>query len=106
MIKGLDELTANLQKLAKIADTELTPGAAVLLESIRNNAPVNTGNLRDGYVIDGNSIVTDVPYAADVEYGTQRMPAQPHVRPAIDEHQDAIAKAIADDIAQQIAKVL
>jgi len=47
-----------------------------------------TGRLKTGYRVrlagDGAEIYTDTPYWRYVEYGTSKMRAQPHVRPAIE----------------------
>lgn len=54
--------------------------------------PVDTGRLRNSYTHDVRTgeeavyIGTNVEYAPYVEYGTSRMDAQPHLKPAVEDH--------------------
>lgn len=53
--------------------------------------PVDTGNLRNSITHeqggeDFEVVGTNVEYAPYVEYGTQRMKAQPYIKPAVEEH--------------------
>ena len=48
------------------------------LKRVKALAPVDTGRLRDGYHIDGDAVVNEVPYALAVEYTHS-----PHIRPAL-----------------------
>lgn len=56
-------------------------------EAIKNEAPVRTGNLRDGHIVRVNgltaSILNDVDYAPYVIYGTSRQPANNYPQRAI-----------------------
>lgn len=57
----------------------------------KRNAPVDTGQLRAGYrseiSVTGRrgEVVTNVEYAPYVEFGTRKMRAQPHLRPAFEQ---------------------
>jgi len=116
---GMKELVANLEKIAKAAmDTEPKVKQVLLkpAEAIRDHAksivPVRTGNLRDAiYATTGPAdlpgaiagvSLNAAPYAADVEYGTSRTPAQPYFRPAVTQTEARYA----DDIAPGIAKIV
>lgn len=68
-------------------------------------SPVDTGALQKSYVATPESatsavVGSDLDYSVYVEYGTSKMPAQPHLTPAVDAARpDFIArltKAIAD----------
>lgn len=41
-----------------------------LLNNIKQNTPVNTGKLRDGWKIQGDNIINDIEYCEYVEFGT------------------------------------
>lgn len=84
----------------------LRAGGARIERSAKINAPVDTGNLRasinttsTGDGRRGRMTVRVGPtanYAPYVELGTSRMAPQPFLGPAVDEHEDAIIKALAD----------
>ena len=55
--------------------------------------PVDSGNLKNSITHDRGGedfeiVGTNVEYAPYVEYGTQRMKAQPYIKPAVEEHVD------------------
>jgi HK97 gp10 family phage protein len=50
--------------------------------------------------------VVGADYAPDVEFGTYKMIAQPFLRPAIDEHQGDILKAIAVEMQKEIKNLV
>jgi hypothetical protein len=55
----------------------------------------------------GSSAVTvDVPYAADLEYGTTRMAARPFLRPAVANTSDAARTLLADAVGRTVAAAL
>lgn len=65
--------------------------AQAIVDEIRASprTPELTGALERGYRAvsaggGGAAVVTDVEYWMHQEYGTSRMPANPHVRPAVD----------------------
>ena len=108
-IRGLRELTRKLRKISGIRPQVVRPGAAVIVHYGKQNAPVDTGYLRSsGFDRDadyGADVVFGAPYSAHVEFGTSRTPAQPYVRPAIDEHEGEIVKAIADEAWREIERL-
>jgi HK97 gp10 family phage protein len=108
-ITGLKELTAKLRSIKGIRPQVVRPGADVAVHYAKKNAPVDTGYLRDsGFSRDadyGADIVFGAPYSAYVEMGTSRAPAQPYVRPAIDEHEGEIVDAIAEEAWREIERL-
>jgi len=114
---GADRLIARLVKVANALD----PGAARVLKTVAENTrdtakelcPVDTGSLQRsirvqvharpaGHVhsvgISAGGYVTNprtgrkVDYAVHVEYGTSRTPAQPFMRPAVEQHKKELQK--------------
>lgn len=63
--------------------------------------PVDTGRLRNSYTHDVRKqeeavyIGTNVEYAPYVEMGTSKMKAQPHLKPAVVDHEDEYKKIAA-----------
>jgi HK97 gp10 family phage protein len=61
------------------------------LSAARDNAPVDTGKLRDSGHIEGEEVIFDAtnaqgqPYGFHVEYGTRHAPAQPFLTPAAEQ---------------------
>jgi HK97 gp10 family phage protein len=109
MIRGLRELTAKLRNIKGIRPQVVLPGAVVIVGYARRKAPVDTGYLRDsGFSREadyGADVVFAAPYAYFVETGTSRAPAQPYVRPAMDEHEGEIVDAIADEAWREIERL-
>ncbi len=97
----------------------------MIQQTAQGYVPVDTGNLRESITVSveetGSTVVgrvsTDVEYAAYVEYGTGMrgmesagagagpynpnwpgMPAQPYMRPALDEARGAIKEIFASNI--------
>jgi HK97 gp10 family phage protein len=109
MVRGLKELTAKLRNLKGIRPQVVRPGAEVIVHYGKKNAPVDTGYLRDsGFSRDadyGADVIFGAPYSAHVELGTSRAPAQPYVRPAMDEHEGEIVDAIADEAWREIERL-
>jgi hypothetical protein len=107
-IKGLKELTAKLRNIKGIRPQVVLPGAVVIVGYARRKAPVDTGYLRDsGFSREadyGADVVFAAPYADGVETGTSRSAAQPYVRPSIDEHENEIVGAIAEEAWREIER--
>lgn len=107
-IEGLSELHAKLIKLKDIKDNPdaLLAGAYVLEAGAKRRAPVDTGFLRasgsSNKTTGGAEVVFTANYAYYQEFGTSKMPAQPFVRPTIDEDGDKIVEAVADELQQDI----
>lgn len=88
----------------------LLAGAYKLQGYAMENAPVDTGNLRNSFesveTDSGAEMRVNTDYAYFVEVGTIKMKAQPYVRPAIDEHEADIVKAIANQIEKDMRSKL
>lgn len=79
----------NAVEIAKWRALEIMGGMA---ESYaKQNAPVDTGNLRNSithmpYDENTEMIATTVKYAPYQEFGTRKMKAHPYLRPAVENH--------------------
>jgi len=103
-LTGLDQALANLRAVGEAlhsdAAQEVFQGVGDPIASTAQAiAPKRTGRLAAGihaqaYMRDGVPAVIvacdDVPYAADVEFGTHKDRAQPFLRPAADEAKASI----------------
>lgn len=78
------------------ANAVMLAGAEVVLEHALDLVPVDTGELKDSGAVDREevSVGFGTDHAEAVEFGTSRSPAQPFLRPAVDEHQDEILEAM------------
>jgi HK97 gp10 family phage protein len=54
-------------------------------EIAKEIVPVDTGALRDSISAGPDYLAADMPYASFVEYGTEKMDAQPFMTPAINQ---------------------
>ncbi|MDI9578101.1 MAG: hypothetical protein QM398_08215 [Thermoproteota archaeon] len=75
--------------IRKSADELMSKNSKEVLEIVKIMVPVRTGRLKRSYrrgheAVCRWSIKSAVPYAGFVEYGTVKMNAQPHVRPAVE----------------------
>lgn len=70
-----------------------------LRDLVRELAPVDTGELKASYKIEGYSVVSRSDHAYYQEYGTRYHPPQAHMRPAVDQRRrpyfDEMARAAA-----------
>jgi HK97 gp10 family phage protein len=71
-------------------EVKIDPAAEEVLAAAEHLVPVDTGALKDSLHIEdapggGKRVVADTPYAVFVEFGTENMPAEPYLRPALDE---------------------
>jgi HK97 gp10 family phage protein len=101
------KLYAQLDRISDINQvSSIRPGAEVILRHAQENAPVDTGFLRDsGQIVeesDGVAVEFTADYAAAVEYGTSKMAAQPYLRPAIDEYEKEILSVVADKVQEEV----
>lgn len=98
-VLGLARTLANLARVAGGAEVAEEVAERVVstevAETAKSLAPVDTGALRDSIAQTSEGVVVGAPYAVFVEYGTSESPAQPFVRPAIDEaHEETAAVAV------------
>lgn len=75
----------------------LNKAGLIVLRSAKQNSPVDTGNLRRSNMMEkstpGNCevrIYNNADYAAYVEAGTSKSPAQPFMQPALEQNKTAI----------------
>lgn len=76
--------------------------AREILDDVRADAPVRTGELRSSYEAwedaDGAHVGSDAKHAPPVEFGTSDTPAQPHVRPAVNRARLTIGRSVASEV--------
>lgn len=96
LIEFIGAVKTNLENLDYILDQDLREYLEEAVSLAQLYVPVDTGRLRDSirlegeagnYVLiaDARNPVSGEPYGGYVEYGTSRMPAQPYMRPALNE---------------------
>ena len=70
--------------------------------------PVDTGRLRNSitHAVEGKEVFVGsaTEYAASVEYGTVKQPAQSYARPTADAEQSHVIDDVRDELAIQIGK--
>lgn len=98
-VKGVDEIVANLRQMASKVKTVLPDavdaGGQIVVESIQDRAPVQTGRLRRSIKkktklsANGQKATSTIgpddsaAYAIDVELGNAHAAAQPFMRPGL-----------------------
>jgi HK97 gp10 family phage protein len=89
-------------------------GALIVEGRAKELAPVDTGNLRASLQAEllaagtrgaEAQVGTGVSYAAHQEFGTHRMPAHPFLRPALDESEQAVRRAVGDVVRRAVEGV-
>lgn len=122
-LKGFDEYLAKIAALGRDIDEAaakgLLAGAEIIQDSMRDLAPVDTGNLRahikiKGPLRDGNftyvdvGLINEITYTDPVtarygnvqEYGSANTPAHPFIRPGIDHARKAAMAALRESLEQ------
>lgn len=88
------DMAALEREIRPQVDRELERAAEAGAEDARRRVPVDTGRLRDSIKVartaNGARYGSDVDYALFVEFGTVDTPAQPFLRPGLDD----VAKAL------------
>jgi HK97 gp10 family phage protein len=106
-IIGLDRLSNTLRRLADrvrgISEDAVNELADEMVVRMKGAVPVDTGNLRDSIKKEGSGTrltvgPRDVDYAAYVEFGTSRAPAQPYVSPVVEWAKHNAPQRIADRV--------
>jgi len=110
-ITGLARLRQRLEDLPEEIRQALVKGVRESAEAVRDdvqrNVPADTGNLRESVDIRyrEGGLVADVGwfepadfYAAFVEYGTRRQPAQPSLHPALQRERGRYAARLTDEV--------
>ena len=119
-IEGTDETIRNLGRIndAVLAELEqaVMPGTEVVAESARQKVPVDTGKLKESIQArvtkknaSGVTVIvaagTDEYYWLFIEFGTSKMPAQPFLRPALDENRAAVKREFGAQLKAIIGEV-
>lgn len=88
----IDNSQAFLDALPDVMREALSEIGERAVSYAKDDVAVDTGATRDSidYSVDGNTLTlgANTPQALFVEIGTQRMPARPYLRPALEEHGD------------------
>lgn len=125
-IKGTEELEKKLKAInSDVSDkieTAIKSGALIVQNDSKKRVPYKTGTLRRSIHMETVEkskrnvkvkVGTDVPYARRIEYGftgedslgrTFNQPAQPYLRPSLDENTADIQKEIAGAMKQVFRK--
>lgn len=114
MVRLVDNSAQAVAAAKRGALNGLTTIALLVVNDAKLYAPVLTGHHRRsiGYVIkqDGDKLIAIIGHQSDyglwLEIGTRHMAARPHFRPALDKNEGALAGAIAQGAAAEIAASL
>ncbi len=103
IVGGMARLMQQLDQVGlEFTVDDLMAGAQVIFDYSQELCPVDTGFLKaSGRVYptgDDVEIAYEADYASFVEFGTYKMAAQPYLRPAFDEAEDAALSAIVDSV--------
>lgn len=109
-ITGVDELLRKADRIAGNADGAARRGclrgAAIVEGAAKGHAPVKTGMLRNSIKSEpipmGAQVGPHVEYAAYQEYGTMYMPAQPYMRPAVEEKRKEVQRVVGEAIKDEL----
>ena len=114
-VRGGDELRRNLARLAGSERRQaqrdgLEAGARIVETHSKLLCPVDTGFLRNSIQVDSVTpleavVAPHTDYAEHVEFGTERMAAQPYMRPALDGHESEILDAVGVTVAAFVESV-
>lgn len=91
-VSGADKIAKIFEQKAKTAKVKAEALEISTAKQIQSRAkeivPVDTHNLQHAIIRDENTVYVDLeeaPYGDEVEFGTFKSPAQPYMRPAIEE---------------------
>lgn len=101
-ITGRQQLVAAIQeankRLEQATEAVLDATAGDVQTDAKASCPVRTGRLRNSLAIQKSKlrreIVTDVPYALPIEFGTYKMRAQPFLFPASEKNRQGFIRNI------------
>lgn len=110
IIAGMARLQQQLNEVGlAFTPDDLAEGAAVILNAAVENCPVDTGFLQSTAFMqqsgDDVEIGFGAEYASYVEFGTYKMAAQPFLRPAFDEAEEAALSAIVDSVTKNLRDI-
>lgn len=118
-IEGAEEIIKLLKDMGQAAENVLEKaaeaGGKVALSDAKRRCPIDTGNLKNSLHLDNGkkserraevkiSQGKDEFYGTFVELGTKHQKAQPFMRPAIDENQSDIAKAVNEEVGRALGR--
>lgn len=94
------------EELKRRVENALTRCAGEMEKHAKRNCPVDTGRLRNSVSTEVTSdddennvyVGTNVEYAPHVELGTKRAEAQPFLKPAVADHQNAYKRIIRNEL--------
>lgn len=121
-IDGLKEVEKLLEDIgvsaSDVLDKAANAGGEIALEDAKRRCPTDSGRLKASLNLKKSKTkkpevrqeVKIAPgrkeyYGTFVELGTANQPAQPFMRPAIDENKDKIAKAINDEVLKAVGRL-
>lgn len=121
-IEGAAEVAKMLEELGEAASGILEQaaeaGGKVALDDAKRRCPIQTGALKASLHLEkGKTKKPEIKqevkispgkkeyYGTFVELGTSKQAAQPYMRPAIDENQTEIAKAINQEVLRAIGRI-
>lgn len=105
-IEDQDELMAKLaalpEQMRAAAEKAVADETEEVAQDMRDAAPYQTGELRDGIQAEYDGLegraVSTAQHSFAVEYGTSRQPAQPFAQPAAEKSRDRFPGRLADAI--------
>lgn len=103
-LDGVASVLRNVAGIAKAlpeaAEEGCMGGALVIEGAAKVHAPVRTGMLRSSIssqrITGGAEVGPHVEYGAYQEYGTMYMPAQPYMRPALEEKRGEVLRIVGE----------
>lgn len=100
------KVLAQLKALETVPWIAPVEAAETIADIARKLAPVRTGNLRSKirarHYANTSNVEAAAPYSGFVEFGTYKMAAQPYLRPAVDQYQKKILRAVAEAMMGEI----
>lgn len=97
---GLENVLADFAEAAasapERADKVVDKTKTKIRDTARDNAPVRTGEFRDGIVETEDGVEATAPHSPFVEFGTVNMGPQPTVFPAADQHEGEFVSGLED----------
>ena len=120
-VEGAAKLAKELKSMEDGASSVLLKGARaggqIALEDARRNCPEDTGALKASLKLTDGKVTTtkatiqvdydkSLKYGTHVELGARGRPANPFLRNAVDDNQDAINEAIVKEITKALGGVI
>jgi HK97 gp10 family phage protein len=119
-VEGAEEIIKLLKEMGQNAENVLSQaaeaGGKIALSDAKRRCPVGkTGNLKSNLKLEtGKKTSTkafvkvlpgkDEYYGTFVELGTKKQPAQPFLRPAVDENKEKISEKVTSELSRAVGK--